>query len=74
MRILLLSHWLWDIVENDYFKFVVGQQLTLVEIKKLEEDHMKNARALFFMEQSVVGSFFFWIIGATKSEEVWDIL
>lgn len=73
MRTLLLSQGLWDVVENGYTEYAADQVFTPEQKKTLAEDQMRDARALFLIQQGVAESLFPRIIGATKSKEAWEI-
>ncbi|XP_078166214.1 uncharacterized protein LOC144560863 [Carex rostrata] len=74
METLLLSQGLWDIIENGYTTYATGHQLKEEEKKQLKEDKMKDARALFLIQQGVAENIFSCIINATKSKDAWDML
>jgi gag-polypeptide of LTR copia-type/Domain of unknown function (DUF4219) len=74
METLLLSQGLWDIVEDDYTTYDAGHQLTEDKKKELKENKMKDAKALFLIQQGVAENIFSRIINETKSKDVWDML
>eukprot|EP00253_Pinus_taeda_P003584 PITA_03584 len=77
MKALFASQGLWELVETGYAEPVDVTSLaalTVAERDQLKSDRKKDAKALFFLFQSVHESVFRWIAAATKSKEAWDIL
>ena len=77
MEALFASHGIWELVETGYAEHadaVVLAALIVVERDMLKSDRKNDAKALFFLFQSVHESVFPWIAAATKSKEAWDIL
>ncbi|XP_078149674.1 uncharacterized protein LOC144544991 [Carex rostrata] len=64
MKTLFKSHGLWDLVETG----------VPTEGPNLQENQRKDARALFFMQQSVHDTIFSKIAAATTSKEAWTTL
>jgi hypothetical protein len=60
---------LWDIVENGYTTYDAEHQLTVDEKKELKENKMKDAKALFLIQQGVAKNIFSRIINETKSKD-----
>jgi Domain of unknown function (DUF4219) len=69
METLLLSQGLWDIVSDGYTLFPAGHQLTEEEKQQLKEDKMRDAKALYLIQQGVAENIFSRIISAKKSKE-----
>eukprot|EP00253_Pinus_taeda_P009659 PITA_09659 len=77
MKALFASQGIWELVETGYAKHADATALaalTVVERDQLKSDRKKDAKALFFLFQSVHESIFPRIAAATKSKEAWDIL
>nr|GME07708.1 Retrovirus-related Pol polyprotein from transposon TNT 1-94 [Ipomoea batatas] len=67
MMTLFKSQELWEFVENGYEKEEKDEQ-------KLKEAKKKDAKALFFLQQSVSDSLFPRIASAATSKEAWQSL
>ena len=77
MRALFASQGLWELVENGYPEpadAAALAALTVAERDLLKSDRKKDAKALFFLFQSVHESVFPQIAAETNSKEAWDIL
>jgi gag-polypeptide of LTR copia-type/Domain of unknown function (DUF4219) len=74
METLLVSQGLWDVVSDGYATFPEGHELTDVQKNQLKDDKMRDAKALFMIQQGVTESIFSRIITAKKSKEAWDLL
>jgi Reverse transcriptase (RNA-dependent DNA polymerase)/gag-polypeptide of LTR copia-type/Integrase core domain/GAG-pre-integrase domain len=69
MRTLLLSQGLWDVVDRGF----IASTTTILTIEQ-KEDQMKDAKALFLIQQGVAEVLFLRISSATTSKKAWDIL
>eukprot|EP00253_Pinus_taeda_P020343 PITA_20343 len=77
MKALFASQGIWDLVETRYVEpadATALAALTAAERDQLKSDKKKDAKALFFLFQSVHESVFPQIAATTKSKEAWDIL
>ena len=77
MKALFASQGIWELVETGYAEpadATALAALTVAERDQLKSDRKKDAKALFFLFQSVHESVFPRIAVATKSKEAWDIL
>eukprot|EP00253_Pinus_taeda_P005116 PITA_05116 len=77
MKALFASQGIWELVETGYAEpadATTLAALTVAERDQLKSDKKKDAKALFFLFQSVHESVFPRIAAATKSKEAWDIL
>eukprot|EP00253_Pinus_taeda_P030021 PITA_30021 len=77
MKALFVFQGIWELVETGYAKpadAIALAALTIAERDQLKSDTKKDAKALFFLFQSVHESIFPRIAAATKSKEAWDIL
>ena len=77
MKALFASQGIWELVETGYAEptdAAALAALTVAQRDQLKSDRKKDAKALFFLFQSVHESVFPWITAATKSKEAWDIL
>eukprot|EP00253_Pinus_taeda_P009615 PITA_09615 len=77
MKALFASQRIWELVETGYAEPADATTLvalTLAERDQLKSDMKKDAKALFFLFQSVNESIFPRIAASTKSKEAWDIL
>ena len=77
MKALFASQGIWELVETGYAEPADATTLAALTVEKrdqLKSDGKKDAKALFFLFQSVHESVFPWIAAATKSKEAWDIL
>eukprot|EP00253_Pinus_taeda_P034395 PITA_34395 len=77
MKALFASQGIWELVETGYAEpadATALAALTIAERDQLKSDRKNDAKALFFLFQSVHESFFPWIAAATKSKEAWGIL
>eukprot|EP00253_Pinus_taeda_P027522 PITA_27522 len=77
MKALFASQGIWELVEIGYAEpadATTLAALTVAERDQLKSDKKKDAKALFFLFQSVHESVFPRIAAATKSKEAWDIL
>eukprot|EP00253_Pinus_taeda_P021236 PITA_21236 len=77
MKALFASQGIWELVETGYAEpadATVLAALTVAERDQLKSDRKKDAKALFFLFQSVHESVFPQIAATTKSKETWDIL
>eukprot|EP00253_Pinus_taeda_P027111 PITA_27111 len=77
MKALFASQGIWKLVETGYAEpadATTLATLTVAERDQLKSDRKKDAKALFFLFQSVHESVFPRIAAATKSKEAWDIL
>eukprot|EP00253_Pinus_taeda_P019271 PITA_19271 len=77
MKALFASQGIWKLVETGYVEpadATTLDALTVAERDQLKNDRKKDAKALFFLFQSVHESIFPRIAAATKSKEAWDIL
>ena len=77
MKALFASQGIWELVETGYAEpadATTLTALTVAERDQLKSDRKKDAKALFFLFQSVHESVFPRIAAATKSKEAWDIL
>ena len=77
MKALFASQGIWELVETGYAEpadATVLAALTAAERDQLNSDKKKDAKALFFLFQSVHESVFPRIAASTKSKEAWDIL
>eukprot|EP00253_Pinus_taeda_P009846 PITA_09846 len=76
MKALFASQGIWELVETGYAEpadATTLAALTVVERDQLKSDRKKDAKALFFLFQSVHESVFPRIAAARKSKEAWDI-
>ena len=67
MKTLFKSQDLWDLIEDGYDEKEKDEQ-------KLKENKKKDAKALFFLQQSVSDSLFSRIASANSSKEAWQAL
>eukprot|EP00253_Pinus_taeda_P010017 PITA_10017 len=77
MKALFASQGIWELVETGYAEpadATTLAALTVAERDQLKRDMKKDAKALFFLFQSVHESVFPRIAVATKSKEAWDII
>eukprot|EP00253_Pinus_taeda_P002992 PITA_02992 len=77
MKALFAYQGIWKMVETGYAEPADATALvalTVAERDQLKSDKKKDAKALFFLFQSVHESIFPWIAVATKSKEAWDTL
>ncbi|CAL5331355.1 unnamed protein product [Camellia sinensis] len=75
MRTLFISEDLWDLVENSY-ESPQSQESSWSEARKekLKEHEMKDAKALYYIQQAITKTIAPRIMAATKSKEAWEIL
>ena len=76
MKTLFLSQDLLDFVENGYIE-PDAQTLarwTQDQRTQLKENHKKDSKVLFLIQQAVHDSIFPILVGVTKSKEAWDAL
>ncbi|XP_028092376.1 uncharacterized protein LOC114292579 isoform X8 [Camellia sinensis] len=75
MRTLFISEDLWDLVENSY-ESPQSQESAWSEARKekLKEHEMKDAKALYYIQQAITKTIAPRIMAATKSKEAWEIL
>eukprot|EP00253_Pinus_taeda_P023651 PITA_23651 len=76
MKTLFASQGIWELVETGYAEPTDATALVVLTVAKrdqLKSDMKKDAKALFFLFQSVSESVFPRIAAATKSKEAWDI-
>ena len=77
MKALFASQGIWLLLETGYAERAEATTLaalTVAERDQLKSDRKKDAKALFFLLQSVHESVFPRIAATTKSKEPWDIL
>ncbi|XP_074278358.1 uncharacterized protein LOC141601950 [Silene latifolia] len=74
MKALLKSNALWEIVENGPEKQQEGVQPTEASLKKINEDEIKDAKALSFIFNAVSETIFPKIMRASTAKEAWDSL
>eukprot|EP00253_Pinus_taeda_P020487 PITA_20487 len=77
MKALFASQGIWELVETGYVEPANATTLvalTVAERHQLKSDKKKDAKALFFVFQSIHESVFLRIVATTKSKEAWDIL
>eukprot|EP00253_Pinus_taeda_P018805 PITA_18805 len=77
MKALFASQGIWELVETGYVEPADATSLAaliVAERDQLKSDRKKDAKALFFLFQSVYESVFPQIAAATKSKEAWEIL
>eukprot|EP00253_Pinus_taeda_P026831 PITA_26831 len=77
MKALFASQGIWELVETGYAEPVDTTALTaliVAERDQLKSDRKKDAKALFFLFQSVHEIVFPRIAAVTKSKEAWGIL
>eukprot|EP00253_Pinus_taeda_P016859 PITA_16859 len=77
MKALFSSQGIWELVETGYAEPADATSLaalTVAERDQLKSDRKKDAKALFFLFQSVHEIAFPRIAAVTKSKEAWDIL
>eukprot|EP00253_Pinus_taeda_P009828 PITA_09828 len=77
MKALFVSQGIWELVQTGYAEPVDATALAamrVVERDQLKSNRNKDAKALFFLFQSVHESIFPRIATTTKSKEAWDIL
>ncbi|XP_028092339.1 uncharacterized protein LOC114292553 [Camellia sinensis] len=75
MRTLFILEDLWDLVENSY-ESPQSQESAWPEARKekLKEHEMKDAKALYYIQQAITKSIAPRIMAATKSKEAWEVL
>ncbi|XP_077237158.1 uncharacterized protein LOC143878809 [Tasmannia lanceolata] len=69
MKTSFLSQDIWDLVENGFDDPPNDEQM-----EQNRDNKKKDAKALFFIQQSVSEAIFPRIIGATTAKEAWDLL
>eukprot|EP00253_Pinus_taeda_P030091 PITA_30091 len=77
MKALFAPQGIWELVETGYAEpadATALAALTVAERDQLKSNRKKDAKALFFLFQSVHESIFPRIAATTKSKEAWDIL
>lgn len=74
MKTLLRSHGLWRLVDQGYQEFEDESTLSDTQKKKLEEERMKDAKALCLIQNAVTESIFPRIIRGNTAKEAWEIL
>eukprot|EP00253_Pinus_taeda_P003406 PITA_03406 len=77
MKALFASQGIWELVEIGYAEPANATTLAALKVAErdqLKSDRNKDAKALFFLFQSVHESVFPQIAATTKSKEAWDIL
>ncbi|GMP42786.1 hypothetical protein CsSME_00012403 [Camellia sinensis var. sinensis] len=77
MRTFFISEDLWDLVENSYESSQSQEEYSAwseARKEKLKEHKMKDAKALYYIQQAITKTIFPRIMAATKSKEAWEIL
>lgn len=77
MKALFVSQGIWELVETGYAEpadATTLAALTIAERDQVKSDKKKDAKALFFLFQSVHESVFPRIATTTKSKEAWNVL
>ena len=71
---MLKSYGLWSYAEKGYRECEDESSLSDAQKKRLEEERMKDAKALYFIQNAVKDTIFPRIIRANTSKEAWEIL
>ncbi|CAL5381375.1 unnamed protein product [Camellia sinensis] len=77
MRTFFISEDLWDLVENSYESPQSQEEYSAwseARKEKLKEHKMKDAKALYYIQQAITKTIAPRIMAATKSKEAWEIL
>ncbi|XP_028071892.1 uncharacterized protein LOC114274210 [Camellia sinensis] len=77
MRTFFISKDLWDLVENSYESPQSQEEYSAwseARKEKLKEHKMKDAKALYYIQQAITITIAPRIMAATKSKEAWEIL
>ncbi|KAL7233616.1 hypothetical protein ACSBR1_017269 [Camellia fascicularis] len=77
MRTFFISEDLWDLVENSYESSQSQEEYSAwseARKEKLKEHKMKDAKALYYIQQAITKTIAPRIMAATKSKEAWEIL
>ncbi|KAL7203803.1 hypothetical protein ACSBR2_016954 [Camellia fascicularis] len=77
MRTFFISEDLWDLVKNSYESPQSQEEYSAwseARKEKLKERTMKDAKALYYIQQAITKTIAPRIMAATKSKEAWEIL
>ncbi|CAL5382701.1 unnamed protein product [Camellia sinensis] len=72
MRTLFKSEDLWDLVENSYESSQSQEEYSAWSEARKEK--LKDAKALYYIQQAITKTIAPKIMAATKSKEAWEIL
>ena len=75
MKTLFISYDLWDLVENGLPEYDTQEgRVTAAQKNEMKENRKKDAKSLFYIQQALDETIFPRIMGATTSNEAWELL